>query len=116
MKKTILTAAAVVLVGCATQPAEPVVAGAGAAAQSATAPGEGADSLQLQGGQQVSEDTVCRMEKRTGSNVRERRCYSRKELVQMSEEARDFMRTKGTRGAVYKSVDSDEVQPGKKKD
>ena len=45
-------------------------------------------------------NVVCRNEARTGSRLRTRRCFTKKELKEMSREAQEWLKTGGERGAV----------------
>ena len=62
----------------------------------------------------VDDDVVCRYVKSTGSNIREKQCFTRGELAEMSAESREFLRTRGARGAAYKPPDPEDPRAGKK--
>jgi len=47
-----------------------------------------------------NDDVYCVMEKRTGSHMREERCYSRSAQQRVNREAQEWLRTGGQRGSI----------------
>ena len=80
-------------------------------AGAAGSPPDGPDTAAVE---VVDDEIVCRYVKSTGSNIREKQCFTRKELVEMSAESRDFLRTRGARGAAYRPPDPDDPRSRKK--
>ena len=111
----------ITLAGCAAQPLAPDTAPpqpAGAAAPPEPPGTEVASATEREpdatGTHVVDDEVVCRYVKSTGSNIREKQCFTRKELAEMSAASREFLRTRGARGAAYKPPDPEDPRAGKK--
>lgn len=95
------------LAGCASQPPS----GETAAPDTAVAAAGEPDHEEVQ---VVNPGLVCRTEAVTGSHMHQRRCYTRDELAEMEQQSREFLRTRGSKGAVY--TPTDKADPRNKTD
>lgn len=91
MRIFVTIAAVLGSLSCATPPATVPIGDPGATAPVA------ADS----GAATVDTDLVCRTVARTGTKIREKQCFSRDELARMSEQSREYLRTRGARGKAF---------------
>ncbi len=113
--RILILSLAIVFAACATR-GEPVneTKVAEAAAGQATAEPEAQEVIEEVVEVDPDPDIVCVYESRTGTHLKEKRCYTREALEEAEDKSKEAFRTRGQRGTVYVPIHPEDPRSRKK--